>query len=798
MNFVTAEGESRDRIGRQEKFESILLQWEKFIRGDEDVERKLIPQDILDSWVRCRECGLDPLRNPQQKTLTKEEFDVLSKENGKLLQISKFFLTHYQDLISFTSCGVSFFDPQGFLIECRVAENFQEKARHENWVVGALWSEESAGTSSIGLVVKTRKPSCVIGPQHYLKRSHESTAYAAPIFDPDGIFLGGIVLFCRRDRANNHAYGMTMAAAHLIENQLKIDKSLKEATAAFVRSEIASSYQKTVMASIPEALIAIDNQGLITLINDQAKKIVALYNDTVLGKNLRSVLGQENRQVLSLIDNNDHLVYVEVRISSGKTCNDYTLTCNPILSSSGAVIGKILILTEIGRVKKLLASMIGARANFSFDAICGRNPKFLDTVEQARLASQSRSNLLLLGGSGVGKDVFAQAIHNASERKNAPYIAINCCAIPRDLFASELFGYEEGAFTGSRRGGNQGKFELADGGTIFLDEIGEMPLELQPILLRVIEDKCVIRVGGAKVRQVDVRIIAATNKDLLDEVYKGNFRKDLYYRLNVFTISLLPLSERLDDIPLLVDFFVKKYSQALGKRIDRIDQKVLDFFQTYEWPGNVRELQNVVERMMNCVRTNRLTADLIPVDMVCQASETKPSLEIHSARDFEKQKIARLVEMNVSKSEIARMMKIDLSTLYRKLRRYDIMLREKRPSAWAGNDRSAKAKAAPVTSMRVSYPELKAEPFQDYAGTTPGLSDDQVHILQSLHTKRGITELMETVRRVNRTKFRNQVLAPLMDTGLVEMTIPHKPQSSKQQYRLTEKGRSLRGILPTT
>jgi predicted transcriptional regulator len=300
------------------------------------------------------------------------------------------------------------------------------------------------------------------------------------------------------------------------------------------------------------------------------------------------------------------------------------------------------------------------------------------------------------------------------------------------------------------------------------------------------------------VRQVDVRIIAATNKDLLDEVYKGNFRKDLYYRLNVFTISLLPLSERLDDIPLLVDFFVKKYSQALGKRIDRIDQKVLDFFQTYEWPGNVRELQNVVERMMNCVRTNRLTADLIPVDMVCQASETKPSLEIHSARDFEKQKIARLVEMNVSKSEIARMMKIDLSTLYRKLRRYDIMLREKRPSAWAGNDRSAKAKAAPVTSMRVSYPELKAEPFQDYAGTTPGLSDDQVHILQSLHTKRGITELMETVRRVNRTKFRNQVLAPLMDTGLVEMTIPHKPQSSKQQYRLTEKGRSLRGILPTT
>ncbi|MGA3117242.1 MAG: sigma 54-interacting transcriptional regulator [Syntrophobacteraceae bacterium] len=797
LNFFAAAGESPERIGRQDKFESILREWEKFIEGDENVDEKLIPQDILDSWIRCRDRGFDPIRIPQQKILTKEEFDILCKENSRLVQICKFFLTYYHDLISFTSFVVSFFDPRGFLIECRIAESFREKARRENWVAGALWNEESAGTSSIGLVVKTKKPSSVIGPQHYLKRSHESTAYAAPIFDPDGIFLGGIVLLCRRDRGNNHAYGMTIAAAHLIENQLKINRSLDEAKAAFVRSEIANSYQRTVMASIPEALIAIDNQGLITLINDQAKKILALDNKPILGQNLRKVLGQESRQVLSLLDNNDHLVYVEIRISSGKTSNDYTLTCNPILSSSGGVIGKILILTEIRRVKKLVANMIGAKANFSFDAICGQNPKFLDTVEQARLASQSRSNVLLLGGSGVGKDVYAQAIHNASERKNAPYVAINCCAIPRDLIASELFGHEEGAFTGSRRGGNQGKFELADGGTIFLDEIGEMPLEMQPILLRVIEDKCVIRIGGAKVRQVDVRIIAATNKDLLDEVYKGNFRKDLYYRLNVFTIRLLPLSERLDDIPLLLDYFVKKCSQTLRKRIDRVDQEVLDFFQRYEWPGNVRELQNVVERMMNCVQTNHLTVDLIPIEMTYQPVGAKPNLEIQSTRDFEKQMITKLMEMNVSKSEIAKRMNINLSTLYRKLNRYDLESRENQPSAWGGNDRSIKAIAAPETSRSESGSERRAEQVQDHVGIMSGLSDDQAQILQSLHTKRGITELMGTVRRANRTKFRNQVLAPLLDAGLVEMTIPDKPQSSRQQYRLTEKGRNLHGILPS-
>ena len=202
---------------------------------------------------------------------------------------------------------------------------------------------------------------------------------------------------------------------------------------------------------------------------------------------------------------------------------------------------------------------------------------------------EAASNVLLLGKSGTGKDIFAQSIHNASDRKNGPYVAINCGAIPRDLIASELFGHEEGAFTGSRRGGNQGKFELADGGTIFLDEIAETPLELQTALLRVIEDKSVLRIGGTRVRPVDVRIIAATNKDLRDEVQKGNFREDLYYRANVFAIEMVPLCERLDDIPLLTDHFIKQCASAMKKNIARVDKKIMDVFMSYTWPGNVRE-----------------------------------------------------------------------------------------------------------------------------------------------------------------------------------------------------------------
>ena len=370
---------------------------------------------------------------------------------------------------------------------------------------------------------------------------------------------------------------MTVAAAHAIENSLQTKKALAGA-------EMASSYQKTVISSIPEALITLDNRGVVSLLNENARKMFSL-EPGCLGKHLRDIFSPENRRFFGAVESSESVTDAEVRIFSRDTWNDYTLTCNPILSPDNETIGKILILNEIRRAKTMVTRMIGAKANYRFEDICGRNPRFLMTVDQAKMVSRSSSNVLLLGRSGTGKDLFAQAIHNESERRDGPYVAINCGAIPRDLITSELFGYEEGAFTGSRRGGNQGKFELADTGTIFLDEIAEIPLELQTALLRVIEDKSVVRLGGTRVRPVDVRIIAATNKDLREEVRKGNFREDLYYRANVFAIDMVPLRERPDDIPLLVDCFVRKYERAMVKKIDRIDEKVLGIFMQLSLAG---------------------------------------------------------------------------------------------------------------------------------------------------------------------------------------------------------------------
>jgi transcriptional regulator with PAS, ATPase and Fis domain len=295
-------------------------------------------------------------------------------------------------------------------------------------------------------------------------------------------------------------------------------------------------------------------------------------------------------------------------------------------------------------------------------------------VRHAQIASQINSNVLLLGESGTGKDLFAQAIHNSSGRRDGPYVAINCATIPRDLITSELFGYVEGAFTGSRKGGSQGKFELADGGTIFLDEIGETPLEVQAALLRVMEDKSIIKIGGTKVTTVNVRIIAATNKHLKEEVRKGKFREDLYYRSNVFTIRMVPLRKRIEDIPLLVDSFIKNISRSMGKEIVSIDSMVMEYFMSYQWPGNVRELQNVLERMINIAHTSKLAVDLLPREIIRSRSPENAEEDVEPVDTMERGLILRLLGSSLTKKNIAKKLGISRSTLYRKLEKYELDL----------------------------------------------------------------------------------------------------------------------------
>jgi transcriptional regulator with PAS, ATPase and Fis domain len=270
--------------------------------------------------------------------------------------------------------------------------------------------------------------------------------------------------------------------------------------------------------------------------------------------------------------------------------------------------------------------------------------------------------------------MFAQAIHNASNRAQELFLAINCAALPRELISSELFGYEDGAFTGARKGGNPGKFELADQGTMFLDEIGEMPLDMQASLLRVLENGTIERLGGREPIPVNVRIIAATNKKLLEEVKKGNFRLDLYYRLGVMIINIPPLRERAGDVPELVEHFIKTIGPRHGKNITGIENQAMDILINYDWPGNVRELNNVIERAINICSGNILTTDMLPPEMYENNPEYIKIWEDNPSIDIMEEQLIRnyLNKFSNNRSKVARELGISRSSLYRKMAKFSI------------------------------------------------------------------------------------------------------------------------------
>ncbi|MBP2666789.1 MAG: sigma54 specific transcriptional regulator, partial [Firmicutes bacterium] len=304
------------------------------------------------------------------------------------------------------------------------------------------------------------------------------------------------------------------------------------------------------------------------------------------------------------------------------------------------------------------------------------------------LAATSFSNVLLQGESGTGKELFAQAIHHHSERSEGPFIAVNCGAIPRELISSELFGYEEGAFSGAKRGGRPGKFELAAGGTLFLDEIADMPLEQQVALLRVLQEKKLVRIGGERVIPADVRVICATNKTLLNEVEKGAFRQDLYYRLNVISITVPPLRERGNDIIVLFQHIIDKIGKERGHKYS-VDEKVLECLRRYNWPGNVRELYNVAERVVSISEEQTIMLRHLPPEIYSPQEhadrfELQPFPQVVLGDSIKQQRVLAMEQTEQAEivaflnqyggniSRVAKKLGVARTTIYRKLQRYGI------------------------------------------------------------------------------------------------------------------------------
>jgi len=349
------------------------------------------------------------------------------------------------------------------------------------------------------------------------------------------------------------------------------------------------------------------------------------------------------------------------------------------MKTGSEVVGLLISFNSKDDVLSVLNDVTGAGPDITFDDILGHSAVLNMTKEYAERASRSTSTILIQGESGTGKELFARSIHYKSDRRFMPFVTVNCAAIPENLLESELFGYEEGSFTGALRGGKTGKFELADKGTIFLDEIGDMPLHLQKKLLRVLQNSMIEKVGGKHYYKVDIRVIAATNKNIEKLVDEGAFREDLFYRLSVIPLVIPPLRERMDDIPILANSFIKKYSEKFHKDIRGIQKDVLIAFMAYDWPGNVRELENAVEYSVNMCNRESVSLNDIPRRILQRKDSSGFKGETSAIRrleNLERTEIERAVKKYGHNENGIRLCVNDLgisrATLYRKIKKYNL------------------------------------------------------------------------------------------------------------------------------
>lgn len=443
---------------------------------------------------------------------------------------------------------------------------------------------------------------------------------------------------------------------------------------AVAKLQLTSKQLDTIINTIKEGIIAVNKNGCISYFNRASAEILGIKSKQVVGKKLSHIF--PNSPLNEVLKNGKKVMAQEVLYEVENRRVSVVSTAFPI-QVQGEIAGAVESFSPVAEVQKLAYHFSNRNREYtSFEQIIGNSRLLRQAKEQARKISISNSSVLLEGESGTGKELFARAIHYSSPRRNKPFVAINCSAIPDTLLESELFGYEEGAFTGAKHGGKPGKFELADGGTIFLDEIGEMPLYLQSKLLRVLQERSIERVGGLKTIPIDVRIIAATNRDLGTMVKEGQFRADLYYRLNVIPIKIPPLREREEDILLLMDFFLQKYNRLFNRQFKGFSEEARNLMLRYHWPGNVREVENAIEYACNLEAKDIIGLDSLPpklkqTDLVHSALSLREKWEEgmrQVTRKILQEAFRRYGTSAAAKEQIAEALGISRATLYRRIK----------------------------------------------------------------------------------------------------------------------------------
>jgi PAS domain S-box-containing protein len=450
------------------------------------------------------------------------------------------------------------------------------------------------------------------------------------------------------------------------------------------------SHLQAIINSSDDAISVVDTEGRGVLINPAYTRLTGLTTKEVIGMPADTDISEGESMHMKVLKTGQPFRGVPMKV--GPHRKDVVVNVAPIVID-GQLKGSVAIIHDMSEIKQLTRELERARriirtleAKYTFDEIIGSGEEMQVALREAKQGARTRATVLLRGESGTGKELFAHAIHNASSRKFNQFVRVNCASLSESLLESELFGYEEGAFTGALRGGKKGLFEEASGGTIFLDEIGELSLSTQAKLLRVLQEKEVVRVGGTKAIPVDVRVIAATHVDLEKAISRKRFREDLYYRLNVLPIHIPPLRNRKDDLEALSLFLIKKFNQEYGRHVSEVSREALETLQSYDWPGNVRELENVLGRAMISMSFHDriIQNEHLPPLQLLRPSQSPPAPpfsfpEAETLQDVmarvEREHIRRVLEgANGNKTEAARRLGISVRNLYYKMEKHGIHL----------------------------------------------------------------------------------------------------------------------------
>jgi len=658
---------SRRQRGAQVDYSS----WKQFVEGKwATVEN--VDQALLDSWRRCVDMAVDPAPRSCWDFLPMDQLEPFTATLGKICG-------------EIESTAYSAIKGKGLLMtitnaDARVARTCGDldvlhKADQLNFGPGANWAESCVGTNAIGTALATGRPMQVFASEHFCQSHHSWNCTAAPILDPRGNIWGCFDISGPTESDHSNALELVLHAARALEQKLS------RLYCSELEGQMASLFS-SMFNSVMTGVLFLNKSGRITSANNTAELLLSRYGASLRG-----------RKAEELFDLGPYLAQAK----NTSLCEPVVVKClvnpnlfiraMPTFSANGAWLDTIVTVSETQRVHHFATGPRNAAQKAAqqtdevkgFEHVLHGSKAMRLAIRQAANAARTPSTILLTGESGTGKELFARGIHQAGPRAKHPFVAVNCGAFSEELVQSELFGYREGAFTGAVKRGRIGKFQKADKGVLFLDEISEMPLSQQVNLLRTLEERAVVPVGGTTPLPVDVKILAATNKDLRELVKQGRFREDLYYRLNVVTIPIPPLRERGGDVNLLAEYHLERLCSSFGIPCPKIAQETREMLTAHDWPGNVRELINCLEYAANNLSGPCLTVEHLPPYLMektggLPAGGDSPSLDrgfhlkqreasaIREALDFH--------QGNISKT--AKALGIGRNTLYAKMDRYHI------------------------------------------------------------------------------------------------------------------------------